>query len=54
MSQTLNSRGNYVVEVTAESLCTGCRNCVRVCPDVAIAIDRVVVAGTATVPVERK
>jgi 2-oxoglutarate ferredoxin oxidoreductase subunit delta len=45
-SQTLNNRGHHVVEVTAESLCTGCRNCARVCPDVAIAIDRIVAAGT--------
>jgi 2-oxoglutarate ferredoxin oxidoreductase subunit delta len=48
LSHSLNNRGNHVVEVTAENLCTGCRNCARVCPDVAIAIDRTVVAGSAT------
>jgi 2-oxoglutarate ferredoxin oxidoreductase subunit delta len=55
MSRTLNNRGNYVVEVTAEALCTGCRNCARVCPDVAVAIDRMVAAGaTAAVPAEKE
>jgi Fe-S-cluster-containing hydrogenase component 2 len=46
MSRALNQRGNHVVDVAGESLCTGCRNCARVCPDVAIAIDRLAPASS--------
>ncbi|MCX7882955.1 MAG: 4Fe-4S binding protein [Brevinematales bacterium] len=35
----LNSRGLLYVEVTESSLCTGCRRCATVCPDVAIRIE---------------
>ncbi len=55
MSQTLNNRGNHVVEVTAEDLCTGCRNCALVCPDVAVSVDRLVVAGgSVAVPAKKE
>jgi Fe-S-cluster-containing hydrogenase component 2 len=46
MSRALNKRGNHVVDVASESLCTGCRNCARVCPDVAIAIERLAPASS--------
>ncbi len=36
----LNSRGLLYVTVTDSSLCTGCRRCATVCPDVAIRIEQ--------------
>lgn len=35
----LNSRGLLYIEVSDPSLCTGCRRCATVCPDIAIRIE---------------
>jgi formate hydrogenlyase subunit 6/NADH:ubiquinone oxidoreductase subunit I len=40
MSRSVNARGHHYVDVTAPRQCTGCLQCARVCPDVAIEIHR--------------
>ncbi len=37
MSDTLSARG-YVLPYMALDNCTGCQQCARVCPDVAITV----------------
>ena len=38
MSETLNSSGYYVAELTQPDACTSCRICALMCPDVALRV----------------
>jgi len=41
-TEDVNSQGAYYTVVTDESKCIACQNCVVICPDVAITLDKVV------------
>jgi len=38
LSETLNSNGYFVAELTQPEACTSCRICARMCPDVALRV----------------
>ena len=39
LSETLDRRGLHVATVLKDIPCTGCMNCVAMCPDAALEVD---------------